>query len=85
MLSRCAARPDDDRRTAGRNAALREIVGGEGEDSDDLMGILFSCKIDFEYEYSLLISHDDRFRVDAIDGKYFIIFVCFIDVFELFV
>ena len=85
MLSRCAARPDDDRRTAGRNAALREIVGGEGGDSDDVMGILFSCKIDFEYEYSLLISHDDRFRVDAIDGKYFIIFVCFIDVFELFV
>ena len=86
MLSRCAARPDDNRRTAGRNAALREIVGGGGgKDSDDVTGILFPCKIDFEYEYSLLISHDDRFRVDAIDGKYFIIFACFIAVFEIFV
>ncbi len=70
MLSRCAARPDDDDRPAGRNdAALREIVAGGGKDSDDVSGILFPCKIDFEYEYSLLISHDDRFRVDAIDGK----------------
>jgi len=69
-LSRCAARPDDDDRSAGRNdAALREIVAGGGKDSDDVTGILFPCKIDFEYEYSLLISHDDRFRVDAIDGK----------------
>ncbi len=66
MLSRCARR-DDDR--PGRHAALREIVGGVGKDSDDVTGILLPCKVDFEYEYSLLISHDDRFRVDAIDGK----------------
>lgn len=63
MLS-CCAWPSD--RQADRNA-LYKIVSREKD--ADVTGILFPCKINFDYEYSILISHDDKFRVAAIDGK----------------
>ena len=63
MLS-CCAWPND--RPADRHA-LYKIVSREND--TDVTGILFPCKIDFDYEYSILISHDDKFRIAAIDGK----------------
>ncbi len=70
MLSACAC-PNDERLD---RRMLRKIVHGENE--SDVTGILFPCKIDFEYNYSFLLLHDDRFQVAAIDGKWLCFYSC---------
>ena len=45
---------------------LHKFVGSENDDTEVL---LFPCKMSFDTEYSFLISHDDKFRVVAIDGE----------------
>ena len=46
---------------------LHKIIPGEND--SEVTGVLFLCRINFEYGYSFLLSHDDEFRVAAIDGK----------------
>ena len=61
----CCPRRDDDQGVVKNHEELCKIV----DDDNDVTGILFPCKIDFDYEYFCLISHDDKFRVTAVDGE----------------
>ena len=45
---------------------LHKVVGSENDDTEVL---IFPCKLSFDTEYSFLISHDEKFRVVAIDGE----------------
>jgi hypothetical protein len=63
MLSGCAC-PNGGRLD---RHVIHKIVHGEND--SEVTGILFPCKIDFEFDYSFLLLHDDKFRVAAIDGK----------------
>ena len=45
---------------------LHKVVGSENDDTEVL---IFPCKLSFDMEYSFLISHDEKFRVVAIDGE----------------
>lgn len=44
------------------------MFGGDNE--SEATGVLFPCKLDFDYEYYILVSHDAMFRISAIDGNY---------------
>lgn len=73
MLGRCRKPP----LSRGGNATaasdgLLEIIGGDSATSgrDEVSGVLFPCRLDFGCDYSLFISHDDAFRVNAIDSEY---------------
>ena len=74
MLARSVA----DRVGDNRHELLK-IVGEEEEDKErDVVGFMYPCKLEFDNEFCLLISHDDEFQVTAIDGKYFLFYITWV-------
>lgn len=51
------------------DAVKHELLKIAGEENGDVMGILFPCRIDFDYKYSLLMLHDAKCRVIGMDGE----------------
>ncbi len=66
MLARCVWPVGDDCQDDGRHEL--HMFGGDNE--SEATGVIFPCKLDFDYEYYILVSHDAKFRISAIDGKY---------------
>jgi hypothetical protein len=66
MLARCVWPVGGDCQVDGRHEL--HMFGGDNE--SEATGVLFPCKLDFDYEYYILVSHDALFRISAIDGKY---------------
>lgn len=45
---------------------LYDVPGGE----NDSIGVLFPLKVGFDFEYNFLISHDEQFRVNGLEGEF---------------
>ena len=66
MLAKCVWPLDDDDEHDGRSHKLH-MFGGDKD--SEAIGVLFPCKLDFDNEYYILISHDAKLRISAMDGK----------------
>ena len=58
---------DDEEHEIGRRRHELHMFGGDKD--SEATGVLFPCKLDFGYEYYILISHDAKLRISAMDGK----------------
>ena len=54
MLARCVAD-----RVSNNQHELLKIVGEEEDTESHVMGFMYPCKLKFDNEYCLLISHDE--------------------------
>jgi hypothetical protein len=48
---------------------VRKDLSGKADDFDCVGGVLYRCKLDFDDEYTILLSYSG-FEIDAVDGKF---------------